>query len=161
MEGDQFTFMVLLKFERDSFRPVVVGRIEAREGGSIIRAVLRLHWAVAVFMAVWIAVPLLAGIATMARDVRGGRFGFPSVAPVIFAVAGYLLCMTFFWLGARRVKRLLADVARGVSRVSPGAVRIPRSSSTSSRQPEGRDAALATRGGIARRARCGAREQLS
>ncbi|MBK9517693.1 MAG: hypothetical protein IPO09_10130 [Anaeromyxobacter sp.] len=107
--GNRFIVWTLLKFQRDSFRPVVVGSVEPRGGGSAIRAVLRLHWAVAVFMACWIALPLTVGALGAARLVRLDE-GF--WAPWLFALAGYLLCMVFFWLGSRRVKRILINVTR-------------------------------------------------
>jgi hypothetical protein len=112
MDGNRFILWTLLKFQRDSFRPMVVGSIYARGGGSAIRAVIRLHWAVAVFMAIWVSVPLSVGVLGAAQLIRTDGLEGELWAPWLFAMVGYLFCMIFFWLGARRVKRRLIDVAR-------------------------------------------------
>jgi hypothetical protein len=111
MDGNQFKLMTLLKFQRDSFRPVVIGGIEPGPQGSILRAVLRLHWSVAIFMAIWIAVPLMVSLISATHLLASGRLGLEPLGPVLFALVGYLFCVTFFWLGSRRVKRVLRGLA--------------------------------------------------
>ena len=107
-----FNFRTLLKFQRNAFRAVVVGSIEQADRGSVLRAVIRLHWAVAAFMAAWISIPLTVGLLVAAKLVRTNMQEAGFLPFFAFALAGYFLCMGFFWLDVGRVKRILREVAR-------------------------------------------------
>jgi len=112
MEGGHFFVWALLKFRRDAFRPVAVGSVHPLRGGSVIRGVIRLRWGVMVLVAAWIAISLSLGLRSAAQHLRAGRLDPEPLLPVLFAMVGYLFCMVPFWLGGRRIKRVLVDVAR-------------------------------------------------
>jgi hypothetical protein len=108
MDGDRFILWPLPPFERNAFRPVVVGAIEPHASGAIIRAVIRLHWPTAILMAIWISIPLSDAL----TQILASRPWLTILVRIAFALMGYLFCMTVFWLGARSVKRRLVDMAR-------------------------------------------------
>ncbi|BDG03127.1 hypothetical protein [Anaeromyxobacter oryzae] len=108
VEGRRFRIWRLLKFERNSFQPVLVGEIAPSHRGSTVRVVLRLHRVVAGFMVLWLAFPLSTAIWT---QVERGRGGLDALFLLAFAAFGYLICTVPFRLEVRRALRLLAPLA--------------------------------------------------
>lgn len=99
---------------RNSFAPYLTGRIVEAPSGARIEATLRPHGSVLVFVAVWIAIvgPLaLLGATELART---GTLVGPAAIPVAMLAAMYAACMLGFVPEARRLKRLLQDVAGGL-----------------------------------------------
>ncbi len=96
---------------RNSFLPVICGRIDE----SIIHVVLRLHWFVAIFMALWLSFPSIFFILSF----FGNSLPIPpeekikwiSMRPVFlgFFIFGYVLCMVCFKLEAEKAKRILKE----------------------------------------------------
>src|SRR5262245_27107479 len=59
VDGGTFKFHRVF-FGRNSFIPIISGRIVQGEGGAVVQGTMRLHLAVAAFMVVWMSMPLAA-----------------------------------------------------------------------------------------------------
>ncbi len=116
LDNRRFTIWRLLKFQRNSFLPRIVGRIEAGEGGSTVRIVMRLHRVVAAFMAVWIGGALVGCVSPIASALARGRVGGELVVAAVFPLLGYLVCTVPFRLEVRRALRLLAPLGERARR---------------------------------------------
>lgn len=120
IEGRRFKVRRLIKFQRNSFLPIIVGDIAPSHQGSTVRLVLRLHRFVAAFMVLWIGGVLFGGTSTVVnRGVAG-----PEVLFFLgFAALGYLICVVPFRIEVKRALRLLAPLASPRSSDAPRLVR--------------------------------------
>jgi len=96
---------------RNSFLPIVCGRIDE----SVIQITMRLHWFVAVFMALWLCVPTIFFILSFFGNffpiVPEEKIRWISMRPIFlgFFIFGYVLCMICFNLEADKAKKILKE----------------------------------------------------
>ncbi len=98
---------------RNSFLPVIIGRLEWVPGGTCIRITMRLNWFVLAFWVFWMTA-VTSGLLTVliqARDVNGNLA--PTLFPLGMLVFGYLVCSVLFGYEARRAKNMLDNLLRG------------------------------------------------
>lgn len=100
---------------RNSFLPVIIGRLEWVPGGTCIRTTMRLNWFVFAFWFLWMTAVTwgLLTVLMQARDVHGNLA--PALFPLGMVVFGYLLCAVSFGYEARRAKDMLDNLLRGDS----------------------------------------------
>ena len=67
VDGGRFTFCRLF-IGRNSFLPIITGRIVQGEGGAIVRGTMRLHWAIALVEPFWVLLPIVAVVAFLRGD---------------------------------------------------------------------------------------------
>ena len=106
-----FKIMRVIRY-RNSFLPVVTGRIEPHDTGSRIHVRMRLHLFSAVFMAVWMgfAVVAVAGFVTAYASNPGNRDVGALLAPLGMAVFGWALTTFGFWFEANKQERMLREI---------------------------------------------------
>jgi len=96
---------------RNSFAPYLTGRIVEAPAGARIEATLRPHSSVLGFVAVWIAIVGPLAFLGANELVQSGKLVGPGCIPIAMLVALYAACMLGFVPEARRMKRLLQEVA--------------------------------------------------
>ena len=97
---------------RNSFLPVVCGRIEPQGAGSRIHVRMRLHLFAMVFMTVWmglVAVALVGILYVFALD-QGGLDGIALLAPLGMFAFGWALTTFGFWFEADKQERMLREM---------------------------------------------------
>lgn len=107
IRGDSFDVMRTSR-GRNSFRPLIRGRVEATTNGTRLHGTMRLHEAVVAIMAVFIVVPVLVFLRLVTDSVRSGHMN--EAAPIALAVVLFMLAMMLggFALESRRA---LGDLA--------------------------------------------------
>lgn len=107
VEGEGFRITRVIRY-RNSFLPVVVGRLERAPGGCVMHIHMRMHFAVMAFSAVWVSflVPVLIGF--VVRSERG--FDVDTLMP--FGMLAFFLALTNggFWFEANKQKKMLQDI---------------------------------------------------
>jgi|SRR5215469_5992326 len=96
---------------RNSFRPIVTGRIRDEGAGCVIEIILRLNVIVAVFMALWLAVVTGGAIRTLA-EVSQGRSAVPALILFGMSAFGYGLMQGAFVFESRKARQFLNALAR-------------------------------------------------
>jgi hypothetical protein len=95
---------------RNSFLPIIKGRIETIETGTRLTVNLRLHFAVMIFMAVWFGfIGLFLMASLLSLEGSGGTFLFP-LGMLLF---GYALTMGGYLFESHRTKEILTDIIKG------------------------------------------------
>jgi hypothetical protein len=112
LDGGHFRVWPVTKFQRNGFGLCVIGEIEAQGTGSFIRAVIRFRLVGEVFWAIWMVVALAMATSLLVQEFRAGQVDGWIGLFVAFPVLGYLWGMILFRVAARRVKRVLSEVAR-------------------------------------------------
>jgi hypothetical protein len=102
---------------RNSFLPIIEGRITPTISGSHIAVTLRLHRFVALFMLFWLG-GVSTGLVTFVTEVMRGKTG---PLPLLLVPSGMLLfgiAMTSgcFWWEAKKTKPALIELLKGVER---------------------------------------------
>jgi hypothetical protein len=110
--GDAFD-MERASAQRNGFRPVVVGRVTAAEGGARVSGRIRLRYPGMAFLALWCG-GLLVGAAVLARRaLAAGRFDPLVLGPVGMIVAGVAITAVGFMPEALRALATLTKVVKG------------------------------------------------
>lgn len=100
---------IIHQYQRNSFLPVIKGRLHPMTRGTHVEITMSLHPFVAVFTVLWLSFAgtgLLAGVTawlTEPRDVM-------SLMPVAMFAFGYLLCTLSFKWEARKERRFLTEL---------------------------------------------------
>jgi hypothetical protein len=106
VEGNRFKFVRAIT-GRNSFLPIISGRLVAGEGGAVVQATLRLAHSVALFMAFWMTAVIYGAIEGLPRaweksDVMGMVF------PLGMPIFGLVLTLSGFLPEKRKARRLLS-----------------------------------------------------
>lgn len=101
---------------RNSFLPVVEGRIRPDICGSRVEVRMRLNRFSAVFVAVWTL--FASGAAAFAFSAADRGQTYLGLAPLGFVLFGYLLSQGGFWFEAPRARRFLEEIANGPNAVA-------------------------------------------
>jgi hypothetical protein len=107
VEGHRFKFHRIIPY-RNSFVPIVSGKIVPGEGGAILRGRLRLAHVVAVVMALWMAITASLAIASLAH-VGETSNAVAAVFPVAMPLFGAVLVGVGFLPERRKALRLLSQ----------------------------------------------------
>jgi hypothetical protein len=94
---------------RNSFAPLVLGRIVDSSSGARIEAVMRPHGFVLAFLAVFALAIGPGALASVARFVKRGMFDGFEWVPIVMLAGLYAGCMLGFLPEARRMKAILRD----------------------------------------------------
>jgi hypothetical protein len=94
---------------RNSFLPIIGGRFQAQEQGTVIQVGMRLHWLVMVFIAVWCGL-------------IGGGFALEGRPGVGLPVVGLMwgLALAGFWFQAYQDRAVLTRILVGGKDEPPG-----------------------------------------
>jgi hypothetical protein len=95
---------------RNSFLPVITGKLCPTETGSKIEVFLRLNYSVMIFWALW----MLAAICflIMFIFILAGVEKLFSLVPLFMIVFGYLLCMIPFNIESSKAKEILKEIVQ-------------------------------------------------
>jgi hypothetical protein len=96
---------------RNSFAPILVGKIVPAPLGARIEGVLQLDPAVLVFMMIWLGITGSAALVGLAQFLRDGTFGELGWIPLAMLAGLYAACVLGFAAEAGKTKQLLRDVA--------------------------------------------------
>jgi hypothetical protein len=120
VDHDEFRLRRAIRY-RNSFLPVLHGRIEATATGTRLRVSMRLDSWVVAFMGVWFGVLTVVLVAAVAIVVGEGEFTPLVFAPLLLFAFGYALTVGAFKLEEGRGRELLEAVlrARSVAEVEP------------------------------------------
>jgi hypothetical protein len=96
---------------RNSFAPLVVGKIVKASSGARIEGVLRLHIAVLVFLAVWVSLVTPYALVSIGQLLRDGTLSGLSWLPLAMLAGMYAMCMLGYAMEAAKTKELLRELA--------------------------------------------------
>jgi len=103
---------------RNSFVPVIVGRVTQGEGGAVIQGHMRLAIFVAVLMTVWIGGTLTAAITEVPRAIAAHAVSGACLV-ALFPLFGAVLVTTGYYPERRKAMRLLLDAFQPSSTPAP------------------------------------------
>jgi hypothetical protein len=93
---------------RNSFLPIVVGRVVQAEGGAIVSGHMRMAVSVMLFMALWMGMAMTAAVNEIPADLqRGDMMG--ALAIGFFPVFGAVLIGVGYYPERRKALQLLSD----------------------------------------------------
>ena len=90
---------------RNSFRPVVNGKLQSAVGYSEIDIDMKLHKFVRIFMSIWLMGVSMAAIATIIDSIRSSSLRFEIFGVPVMFLFGYFLCTIAFKKESNRVKK--------------------------------------------------------
>ncbi len=97
-----------LSMWHNSFGPIVVGKIKAKDGGSVVNINMRLNYGVLLFLVICLT-PMILVVADIITEVLKGKCGYPVMfGPLIFIAAIYLMTMIGFKPSCNKWKIFLA-----------------------------------------------------
>jgi hypothetical protein len=96
---------------RNSFIPIISGRIVEGEGGAVVQGAMRLHWAIAVCMTVWMSMAIVAVVATLRKGTLHSDT-FAVLSAVFFPLFGIVVMSIGYFPERRKAMRLLEDAFR-------------------------------------------------
>jgi hypothetical protein len=91
---------------RNDFRPIISGRIDASNGGSVVRATLRTQVMVASAMTIWMAAAVIAAVTRIPKALAEGNPRDVVIVSLFFALAAALIG-TGYVPEARQAARLM------------------------------------------------------
>jgi hypothetical protein len=96
---------------RNSFAPLVVGKIVKASSGARIEGILRLHIAVLVFLGVWVSFLTPYALVSIGQWLRDGALEGLSWLPLAMLAGMYVMCMLGYAMEAGKTKQLLRELA--------------------------------------------------
>lgn len=109
VNGTEFRITRIIHY-RNSFLPIIRGRVVATESGSCVEGTLELHRVVAVFMALWFGLGLTFGLAMLVLVTMRDGWNPVVLVPVGMLVGAWALVAGAFTLESRRSLRLLREI---------------------------------------------------
>ncbi len=113
IEDGRFQFHLVLPY-RNSFVPIVTGRVLRSEGGAVLQGTMRLAIPAAVFMAVWMTAAVVAAADMIPRGLRTSNLSDVAFG-LLFPLFGVVLISVGFIPDARRTRRILEEAFRGTN----------------------------------------------
>ncbi|HJU68999.1 MAG TPA: hypothetical protein VJ650_12245 [Gemmatimonadaceae bacterium] len=112
---------------RNSFLPVIRGRVVSTAGGSRLEASLTLHTLVIGFLCVWGGLLVMIGAGMWARMLESGTWGADALVPVGMLAFAWVITSVSFTVEARKARALLGELLSGDERSANthGSVRSP------------------------------------
>jgi hypothetical protein len=107
LEDGRFKFRRIIK-GRNSFLPIINGCIVQGEAGAVVRGTMRLHLAVAVSMAFWMAMAISAVVQTLPKYIANSNMP-GAVAVLSFPLFGVVLIAVGYYPERRVAMRLLSE----------------------------------------------------
>ncbi len=99
---------------KDSFLPVIVGRIRGQESGTTVIVHMRLLWFVTAFLCVWFGITGMVFLAGLLAVISGKPDGWGITASAAgFILVGQLLTRAGFYIPAKSAKRKLGELLEG------------------------------------------------
>jgi len=95
---------------RNSFLPVISGRVEQERKGTIISIKMRPHLAVLIFMVFWFSGVSIGALAFTLPVLTGGDFEGASLIPVGMLVFGYLLTTLGFKYESKKSRKFFEEL---------------------------------------------------
>jgi hypothetical protein len=108
LRGNEFEIKRIINY-RNSFLPIIKGRIQTIGTGTRITVNMRIHVAVMAFMAVWFGFIGLFFLASLNSEDNGDTILFP-LGMLLF---GYALTMGGYLFESYRTKEILTDITKG------------------------------------------------
>lgn len=109
LRGNEFEIKRIISY-RNSFLPIITGRVETNGSGTRLTLKIRLHVFVMIFMAIWFGGVGLFFLASLtSSEDRGDTILFP-LGMLLF---GYALTMGGYLFESYRAKEILADITKG------------------------------------------------
>ena len=96
---------------RNSFVPIVTGRVRDEGAGCVVEIILRPNVIVVVFMALWLSV-VAGGAISIVAEVSRGRSAVAALVPFGLSVFGYALMQAAFVFESRKAKQFLDQLTR-------------------------------------------------
>jgi hypothetical protein len=112
VEAHGFKLRRRIRYE-NSFLPTIVGRIDARVGGSEVRLFLRPSGFAIAFLIVWFALTVPDALAAARIWWEGGKLSTMDLTSLAFVAGGYLLAQAGFWPEAWKARNRLRQELRG------------------------------------------------
>jgi len=120
LTSDKFTVSRVIGY-RNSFLPIIAGKIEPAEGGAIVRLVFRLHLAAAIFMAIWFGGVLLGCLAATVALILGKIHPHPTLLiPFGMLAFGIALVCGGFWFETLKQKPMLLELFQATEIANEG-----------------------------------------
>jgi len=113
---DSFKIWKIINY-RNSFLPIIEGRITPSISGSRIAVTMRLHRFVAVFMLFWLGGVSTGVVTFLIAAMRGEMEPIPALlAPLGMLLFGIALTSISFWWEAKKTKPALVEFFKGAER---------------------------------------------
>lgn len=113
IDDGRFKFHLVLT-HRNSFVPIVTGRILQGEAGAVLHGAMRMAIPVAVFMAVWMTGAVFAAVDLIPRGLRTSSLS-DVVFGLLFPLFGVILVSVGFFPDVRRTRRILEEAFRSAN----------------------------------------------
>lgn len=97
-------------FVKNSFKPVIVGRIRTEGNQTVVDVRMRLIWFVFGFMAVWFSVPVFSFLVLLLALITGNSDGWMAVPVAALILFGQLLVRCGFYYPAKKARRKLEEL---------------------------------------------------
>lgn len=111
--GNEFEIHRWISY-RNSFLPMIKGRIDPEMGGSKVYVTMSMHILVILFMCVWLGFFLLASLASISDVLisfySGTAFNWLAAVPLGFVLFGYLMIMFGFKTEAAKSRKFLNEL---------------------------------------------------
>lgn len=120
LTADKFTMSRIIGY-RNSFLPVIAGKIVPADRGTFIHLVMRLHVTTAIFLAVWFGFVLL-GSMSVAAGLISGKLPFHPALLIPFGMLGFGMALVSwgFWFEALKQKPMLLELFQATEVANDG-----------------------------------------
>jgi hypothetical protein len=108
VENGTFKFRSVIT-GRNSFLPIISGRIIEAEGGAVVNGTMRLHLLVAAFMTFWMAITIIGAVLALNKFVTGSETAGDVFSAWFFPLFGGTLTAIGYYPERRKAMRLLGD----------------------------------------------------
>jgi hypothetical protein len=109
LRGNEFELRRIINY-RNSFLPVITGRIETFGSGTRLTVDMRLQMAVLIFMIVWCGLCVLFFVAGSINPDNTNENPLLAIGMLLF---GYILTMGGYLFESSRAKNILLDITKG------------------------------------------------
>jgi hypothetical protein len=109
IDGMQFDVRRIIHY-RNSFIPLIRGRIEPAPSGSRLTGTMRIHPVVGAFMVLWLAIVVFIGVPILVGSLSDHWFNPVALVPLIMLAAGITLPFVGFSVEARKGLREMAAI---------------------------------------------------
>ena len=116
ISNDNFKIWRIISY-RNSFIPIIEGKITPTISGSSIAVTMRLHWFVALFMLFWLGGVSTGVVTFLIAVMRGKMEPFPTLLiPLGMLVFGIAMTSGCFWWEVKKTKPALIELLKGPER---------------------------------------------
>jgi len=109
IQGQKFTISRNIKY-RNSFLPIIKGKITPYQAGSIVDITMSIHPFVIIFTTIWLSIVGMGALSFVLVMISSGKFMIAGLIPMAMLIFGCLLTVIPFKIEAKIAKDFLNDL---------------------------------------------------